>query len=179
MTNFYLIKIRLIIKKHNLLVKASKFLFGFKELKICCNGFYRSRFNSIPRKIQSVGKKLESFLDAVNYSSDFVRNQSTNVKPWHTSQGTRLIMTNIGKGYGLQKQYQLLIRWNWKFDILQSQMMLCLVFSETLWLTLSTNIRILEFYQVCPTSSILESGIKCWATLTVGHFGVERILKRF
>ena len=78
-------------RKHNLYLKANQCFFGFKELEFVGKVLSEEGLKIFRTKIQSVldfplptvGKQLKSFLGAVNYLRDFVRNHSTIVKPLH------------------------------------------------------------------------------------------------
>ena len=72
-------------RKHNLYIKASKTYLGYRNLD------FVGKVLSAQKKIQlvldfpvpQVGKQLKSFLGTVNYFRDFIRNQSSIVKPLH------------------------------------------------------------------------------------------------
>ena len=78
-------------RKHNLYLKANKSFFGFKELEFVGKVLSEEGLKISRTKVQSVldfplptvGKQLKSFLGAVIYLRDFVRNHSTIVKPLH------------------------------------------------------------------------------------------------
>ena len=78
-------------RKHNLFIKASKCFFGYKELDFVGKVVSEAGLKMSRTKIQSVldfpiptvGKQLKSFLGTVNYFRDFIRNQSSLVKPLH------------------------------------------------------------------------------------------------
>ena len=85
-------RLRLIFKrfrKHNMFLKASKCFFGFKEIDFVGKVLSENGLQMSRSKIQSVldfpiptiSKQLKSFLGTVNYFRDFIRNQSTIVKP--------------------------------------------------------------------------------------------------
>ena len=78
-------------QKFNLFIKASKCFFGYKELDFVGKVISDEGLKMSRKKIQSVlqfpiptlGKQLKSFLGTVNYFRDFIRNQSSLVKPLH------------------------------------------------------------------------------------------------
>ena len=78
-------------KQHNMFLKASKCSFGFAEIDFVGKVLSEEGLKMSQAKIQSVldfplpivSKQLKSFLGLVNYFRDFVRNQSSIVKPMH------------------------------------------------------------------------------------------------
>ena len=78
-------------RQHNLYLKASKCYLGYKELDFVGKVLSEEGLKMSQAKIQSVldfpvptvQKQLKSFLGTVNYFRDFIRNQSTMVKPLH------------------------------------------------------------------------------------------------
>ena len=102
-TDEFVSRLRLIFlrfRKYHLFLKAKKCFFGYKELDFVGKVISEEGLKMSRTKIQSVldfpipivSKQLKSFLGTVNYFRDFIRNQSSMVKPLHD------LISNYQKG---------------------------------------------------------------------------------
>ena len=79
------------VRLHKMILKPSKCNLGYADLKFVGKVISQEGLRMSQSKIQSVldfpcptvSKQLKSFLGLVNYFRDFIRNQSTVVRPFH------------------------------------------------------------------------------------------------
>ena len=79
------------VRLHKMILKPSKCYLGYADLKFVGKVISQEGLRMSQSKIQlvldfpcsTVSKQLKSFLGSVNYFRDFIRNQSTIVRPLH------------------------------------------------------------------------------------------------